>query len=122
MERTKTKIQTITITKIDTIIKIIPDTVTIKRYVTITDTAKIETKTANAKAYFSPIKNKIVLELKLKPFDVPVKLSKKVTENKKTNEVKRTKPYEWIISFFILIGLIFTGYYGFKEINKKLKE
>jgi hypothetical protein len=86
MKKTKTVTVTETLIKIDTVIKIKTDTILKVQYVTLHDTAIIENKTSIAKSYFSTSKQRIVLELKGKSFDVPITVFKKVIEVEKKNE------------------------------------
>jgi hypothetical protein len=117
-KRTKTKITTVTQIKIDTVIKIIPDTVTFFQYSTIADTAKIDNKNVSARSYFSVTKQKIVLELKLKPFYYPLQINKTVTEKKQIKEVKGMTFFDKLFSLLVLTILIILLIYGFKIFKK----
>jgi hypothetical protein len=105
INRTKEKIITVTEKFIDTNLVLIYDTVPIFDTVPIYDTAFLEIRTASARSYWNPKMNKIVLELKGKEFDVPIKIHQKEI---KTDEVKKVEknPNEKIIIF---IALIFAG-------------
>ena len=108
----KVQIRTVTETviKIDTIIQIQTDTVTLIKSVRFTDTAYLENPTALAKSYYSTQKQRIVLELKGKTFDVPVTIYKKVqqiTDNKTNEPVKKRMRFELYI--FVAMVLLF-GY------------
>lgn len=122
MRKTKTIIVTETLIKIDTVIKFVPDTITKIQYVRITDTAIIETPQAIARSYYSTTKQRIVLELNNKKFDVPVTIYKKViaTENKK--EVVRSNN-KWTFLIFGVLGgfIIFMLIKDRKEIFKNDK-
>lgn len=77
-----------TITKIDTIIKVVYDTAIVIREAKITDTVIIENKTVIARSYYNPVKNKIVMEVKGKIFDVPIQISQHRIETKKDFQPK----------------------------------
>jgi len=100
------KIQTRTITetkiKIDTIIKIKNDTILKIQTVTLHDTAILENKTMVARSYFSTQKQRIVLELKGKNFDVPVTIYKYV----KQVEEKKEKIKEPLIKIQFIVWLL----------------
>ena len=104
------KIQTRTITttviRIDTIIKIQNDTILKMQTVTLRDTAILENQTSIARSYFSTQKQKIVLELKGKSFDVPITVYKSVVKDAQVKEsLPTTKKWfdKYLIAFFILI-------------------
>jgi hypothetical protein len=107
------KIQTRTITetviRIDTIIKIQNDTILKTQVVTIHDTAILESQTSVARSYFSTQKQKIVLELKGKPFDVPVTIYKSVKQEQQVKEkIPIVKKWydKYIIGFFVGVILL----------------
>lgn len=72
----KTRTETITITKVDTVIKVVRDTVLRTVSVPLYDTAYIETDVAVARSYYNVKTQKIDLQLKGKVFDVPVQLQR----------------------------------------------
>lgn len=102
---TRTKDKTITKTEIfvDTVISVYYDTIPIYDTVPIYDTAFLENKTSQAKSYFDIGMNKIVLELKNKPFDVPIKLHKKETKTEIKKETESKPNYLALI----IIGILF---------------
>jgi hypothetical protein len=88
----------------------VPDTIPVIRYVRITDTAYIENNTAIAKSYFSTTRQRIVLELSGKKFDVPVTIFKKVTQErdeKKSEPVKRYTAFDRYFIYFLLSVILF---------------
>jgi hypothetical protein len=102
MKKTKSHIRTETITRIDTVIVYKPDTIPVIKTVLLHDTAVIENKEAVARSYYSVTKNKIVLELKMKSFDIPLRATKTVTTNQDKKIVERKNPNK----IFFIIGLI----------------
>lgn len=86
--RRRTITVTETITKIDTIIKVVYDTAIVIKEAKITDTVIIENKTVIARSYYNPVKNKIVMEVKGKIFDVPVQITQHRIETKKDFQPK----------------------------------
>jgi hypothetical protein len=102
--RTKNKSVAVTEKFIDTNIVLVFDTVPIYDTVLINDTAFLENKTSEARSYWNPKMNKIVLELKGKPFDVNIKLHKKETKTVFTKETKKEpKTFIVIIGFTLLL-------------------
>lgn len=102
----KTNIETITVTKIDTVIKFIPDTFLITKLVPIYDTAFIENESAIAKSYFDTIAHKIVLTLKGKVIDVPVVIDQIITTKENKTSVERKPIFTNYLLAFI-IGALF---------------
>lgn len=99
-----------TITRIDTIIRYLPDTTKHVNEVPITDTATITLPEAVARSYFNVATQRIELSLKLLPVNVPVKFDKVVTV---TNTIKEPiKKFPWrcyivIIPMIIIIVLLY---------------
>jgi hypothetical protein len=116
-KKVTTRTVTTTVIRIDTIIKIQTDTILKIQSVTLHDTAIVENNSAIARSYFSVSKQRIVLELKGKTFDVPVSVYKKVeqVESKKEKEVipKKNK-FFWYMLGVITILII----YNRKELFK----
>jgi hypothetical protein len=104
-KKTKTITVTETKIKIDTIIKIQNDTIIKYQTVTIHDTAILENNTSIARSYFSQSKQRIVLELKGKSFDVPVSIYKSVKQVAKEKETVREPLIKdkYIWWFFIIV-------------------
>jgi hypothetical protein len=109
-KKVQTKIITDTIIKIDTIIKVQRDTITLIKSVRIVDTAYLENTTSIARSYYSTKQQKVVLELKGKAFDVPITVYKHTTV---TNETKEKVPVKsnWLNKIItacciFLIGMI----------------
>ena len=100
--KTRTETRTETLINVDTIIKVVRDTFKLINTVYLHDTAYLENSIAEARSYYDVRKQKIVLELKGKPFEVPITIYKRTIENKKEVVITRksglTKP--------ILIGLM----------------
>lgn len=106
--KTKTETRIETVIKIDTIIRVQKDTVTLIKSVTLFDTAYIETDIAKAKSYYNPAKNKIVLELTGKSFNVPITVYKRTVEQKKVKDiipVERNYLRYLFIMLIILVGV-----------------
>lgn len=107
----KTKIITETKIEVDTIIKVRVDTVTIidslplQRFLAGKDTLKLENKVAAAKTYFNLSKQKIVLELQGKGFDLPVKIQATKTVTKEI-PVKKSKWYLYFGAGFLFSLLL----------------
>lgn len=115
--RTQTQTVTTTVIRIDTIIKIKTDTILKVQEVMLHDTAIVENEHAVARTYYSTTKQRIVLELKGKNFNVPVTIYKKVEQvkNEKSKEVVvKKKNFFW----YILAGLIIVIIYNRKKLFK----
>jgi hypothetical protein len=69
--KVKTKTVTETIIKVDTVIQVRKDTITLVKTVTLHDTAFLENEVAKAKSYYDSTTHKITLQLTGKPFGVP---------------------------------------------------
>jgi hypothetical protein len=102
----KIQTTTITVTKIDTLIKVVKDTVLKTVSVPFYDTAYIETETAFAKSYFNVKTQKIDLQLKGKIFEVPVQLQKTTYIKEKVTERKTTFGM-WLYMFVVLLIFLF---------------
>lgn len=103
LSRYKTTSQIITVTKIDTVFKYIPDTIPIIKTVNLTDTVIIENNNVLAKSFIDTIKKAIVLSVALKPVNVPVKINQIKTVSIKSPVEK--KPYKALsIILIVLIG------------------
>ena len=107
LKKTKTITETITVTKVDTIIKVVKDTVLKTVSVTLYDTAKIETEISNVRSYYDIKTQKIKLELKNKPFDVPVQLQK--TQFIKQKEIIKEPDISKGAWFYMLVVFLFAG-------------
>jgi hypothetical protein len=116
---------------VDTVIIFKHDTIPIKNEVDISrynsttnrivhDTVTVENKTAIAKSYFNPAKQKIELSLQGKPFSEPIKISEttKVTTTEKDKTVTPIK-HHWAVWICIAIVLCFWGYILIPYILKK---
>ena len=102
--RIQTRTITETLIRIDTVIKIQNDTILKTQTVTLHDTAILENTTTVARSYFSTQKQRIVLELKGKPYDVPITVYKSVKqiEQKKEKIPSDSKWYDkYLIGFFV---------------------
>jgi len=86
---TKKITTTTTKIKVDTVLTIKYDTVTIYKEVYLTDTVEIVNTTSVARAYYNVSTQKIALELKGVPFNVPFNFDKLVTT--KTTVVSKPK-------------------------------
>lgn len=86
--------------KIDTVIRVIPDTVYRERVATWTDTVYIENEQSEARAFVDFKGTRIVVQMKGKIFDVPVRTS--VIE---TRESVVREPSPRRFGFFRLIGV-----------------
>ena len=100
LKRSRTTTETTTITKVDTIIKVVRDTVLKTVSVPLYDTAYIETETASARSYFNVQTQKIDLQLKGKTFDVPVQLIK-------TQYIKQKDTTQNYSKSFMITGILF---------------
>jgi hypothetical protein len=117
-KKTRTITKTETLTVIDTVIQIKRDTITLVKEVHLTDTAFIENSISQARSYWSPIKQKIVLELTGKSFEVPVKMIKKETIKTDTREKIpkfNFKVFTWICLIIIIGYLILLAIKIFKR-------
>lgn len=103
------KTETITVTKVDTIIKVVRDTVLKTVSVPLYDTAKVETETAIAKSFYNISTQKIELQLKGKIFDVPVQLQKTqyIKQKEKIKEFSTTKAICYSFVFLLIMSLLF---------------
>lgn len=102
--RTQTEIQTIT--KIDTVIKIVKDTVTKTVESLITDTVFIENEVARAKSFVNKATGTLVIQMQGKPFEVPVIAERKVIATNKEIIKKNNTVWYCIIQFLIIVILI----------------
>ena len=111
--------RTETIIKVDTVIRIIRDTVTYTNTVRLTDTAYIETETARARSYYDFKEGRLILKLTGKPFDQPL------TIDKKTFSVEREKIpienpfFKQIKSILLFISLVMIAVFIFLKLIKK---
>ncbi len=108
--KVRIKTETITEIKVDTIIRVMRDTITLTDHVTLFDTAYIETDVAKAKSYYDPGMKKIVLQLQGKPFDVRVTFDKKqiISSDIRTKEPVKKIPWFIWLSLGIVSGIILT--------------
>lgn len=95
-----------TITKIDTIIRIVKDTVVKTKESLITDTVFIENEVARAKSFVNKATGTLVIQLQGKPFEVPVIAERKVTATNKEITKKNNTVWYCIIQFLIIVILI----------------
>jgi hypothetical protein len=102
----KTITETITVTKIDTVIKYVPDTTKHIAIVPIQDTAEIETESAIARSYFNVKTQKIELTLKGKIIDVPVVIDQVITTKENKTSVER-KPVFSNYLLAVMLGALF---------------
>jgi hypothetical protein len=108
LKKIKTTTVTETIYQVDTVIKVVRDTVTKVVYGDTVDTLYIENEVASARTYYNVQKQKVVLELKGKVFDVPVTMNKVVRENKKTVDIKRNvSTITYVIGCTIFLFILF---------------
>jgi len=106
-KKSKTTTETITVTKIDTVVKIVRDTVLKTVSVTIHDTAKIENELSFARSYYDIKTQKIKLELKNKPFNVSVQLQK--TQFVKQKEIIKEPDISKAAWFYMFVVFLFAG-------------
>lgn len=114
---TKTVTKTEVITKIDTIYKVKIDTVTITKEAYLTDTVVIENTVAVARSYYNPVKNKIVVELRGKVFDLPIKINQRTFTDQKIIKKEPSLKSVYIV-LLITIGYIVIAIISYK-LNKK---
>jgi hypothetical protein len=114
--RIRTTTTTVAAIRVDTIIHILYDKVPTVSVGTLNDTIIAENKTAIARSYYSPETKKITLELKGKPYDLPVKINQTTTEVKKEKDVV-VKPNRHIPILVCLTLLL--AFYGFLFIPRK---
>jgi hypothetical protein len=103
-----THTETITIVKVDTIIKFVPDTLIKIDSVYYTDTAKVDTPVATARAYYNVRTQHITLSLKGKIIDVPVKINQVAIKREDVREVNKKPATAIYIIIAILISTIFS--------------
>jgi hypothetical protein len=106
-KKTKTITETVTTYKVDTVVKIKYDTVYKHTEAYLTDTLYIENTVAEARSYFNPIKNKIVLELRGKVFDVPIRVDVTKQQTTKQKTVEKKIPFTFYI-FCFCGGMLFS--------------
>lgn len=106
-KKSRTMIETITVTKIDTVVKIVRDTVLKTVSVTIHDTAKIDNELSSARSYYDIKTQKIKLELKNKPFSVPVQLQK--TQYVKQKEIIKEPDIFKAAWFYMFVVFLLAG-------------
>lgn len=117
-KKARTITETVTVIKIDTVIKFVPDTVLKLVSVLIQDTAEIETESAIARSYFNIKTQKIELTLKGKIIDVPVIMNQTIKTKEKKFESERRLPfafYMYMFIFFITVILLSYIFYKFKS-------
>jgi ABC-type phosphate transport system permease subunit len=110
-KRSRTMTETTTVTKVDTIIKVVKDTVEKTVFSTLYDTAHIENETAVARAFYNVKTQRIELSLKGKIFDVPVQLQR--TQYIRQKEVIRETTlgmwfYLLVVLLIFLFGIVIT--------------
>ena len=110
-KKTKTITTTLTVIHVDTIIRIIKDTIKITNEVYLNDTAFIEIETAKARSYYNPIKNKIVLEITGKIFNIPVKINKTTTT--KTNIIEKINKKKMPLYVYVFVAMILLFIYAY---------
>ena len=82
--------------------------------VTLHDTAILENKTSIARSYFSTQKQRIVLELKGKSYDLPVTVYKYVKQEQQVKEKIPTKG-KWYDRYIIWFFVIVIGWLVWKD-------
>jgi hypothetical protein len=121
LKKTRSKTETRIQYKIDTVLHINFDNIPVVSRGTISDTLRAENKTAFAKTYYDFSLQKIILTLKGKPFDVPVKANVIKTVEEKTLNVQRKPNYfGWSFGILFLI-VIFYIVYQLNKLTKILK-
>ena len=112
----KTEQTTVTVTRVDTLLKVKVDTATVIKTVTLHDTAKIETRYAKAISYFDQNTHKIVLKFAPRQFDIHIIMNHRQEKTVTTSEPvkKRTSPL--ILALFWVLGFI-----GGISLSKALK-
>ena len=115
-KKSKTTTTTLTIYKVDTIVKVKIDTVFKYAEAPLTDTVFIENTVAEARSYYNPTTNKIVLQLRGKVFDVPIKIDAVKKQVVKQKTVEKKIPFVfYILAVFILF--VFFGLLCWKKIQ-----
>ena len=99
-KRSRTTTETTTITRVDTIIKVVRDTVLKTVSVPLYDTAYIQSETSETRAYYNVKTQRIDLQLKGKTFDVPVQLVK-------TQYIKQKDVSQNYSKSFMITGILF---------------
>lgn len=121
-KKLRTEIKEVTITKIDTVIKIKTDTVTKIKEVFYIDTAKIENDYSIAKSYLDTVHKKLVLTLTGKNFSVPIKIDQiKESNIKKSETEKKILPgtiFFIVIVISFILGVIMTCSFLLKKYFK----
>jgi len=118
LKKMRTISETVTITKIDTVIKYIPDTVPIIKEKFIYDTVTIETPETIARSYIDIVHKKIILSVTGKIIDIPVQAEK--IQSTIIKEYKPEKPFKNFVIYFIVLisflcGVILTTSYLLKK-------
>lgn len=105
-KKSRTITETTIITKVDTLIQVVKDTVYKTVSAPLYDTLYIENEVAGARSFYNVKTQRIELSLKGKVFDVPVQLQR--TEYIKQKQVIReTTLGMWIYLFVVLLIFLF---------------
>lgn len=99
--------ETITVIKVDTIVRVVRDTVLKTVSVTLHDTAFIDNELSSARSYYDIKTQKIKLELKNKPFNVPVQLQK--TQYVKQKEIIKEPDISKAAWFYMFVVFLLAG-------------
>jgi hypothetical protein len=122
LKKSKTITETVTITRIDTIIQVVRDTFTVVKTVTITDTAIVENTLSRAVSFINPVTGKLTLQLTGKIFDLPVKAEIIQTRKTESRDNER-KPFFSNYFLAFILGVIFVAlivFYAFIKFKLKL--
>lgn len=122
LKKSKTITETVTITLIDTVIKVVRDTFTVVKTVTITDTAIVENTLSRAVSFINPVTGKLTLQLTGKIFDLPVKAEIIQTRKTESRDNER-KPFFSNYFLAFILGVIFVAlivFYAFIKFKLKL--
>jgi hypothetical protein len=122
LKKSKTITETVTITLIDTVIKVVRDTFTVVKTVTITDTAIVENTLSRAVSFINPVTGKLTLQLTGKIFDLPVKAEIIQTRKTESRDNER-KPFFSNYFLAFILGVIFVALiviYAFIKFKLKL--
>lgn len=117
----KTETETTIVTKIDTIIKFVPDTTVKIKTVEIHDTAFIENDVAEARSFFDVKTQKIVLSLKGKIVDVPVVVDQVITTKENKQSIEKKPIFTNYLIAFIIGALLVIIAFTIALIKIKLK-
>lgn len=106
LKKSKTITETVTITRIDTIIQVVRDTFTVVKTVTITDTAIVENTLSRAVSFINPVTGKLTLQLTGKIFDLPVKAEIIQTRKTESRDNERKPVFSGYL-LAVMLGILF---------------